>query len=261
MKPERQNKNRTASPQQEENRIAGRNPVMEALKSGTPLDTIYLSGRQGILGQIANLAAEQGIPVKTVSDARLSQMTQQTHQGVVADGACAVYVSIADILAFAAEKGEKPLLLICDEIQDPHNLGAILRTAEAAGFHGVILPKRRSASLNATVAKTSAGAVSWIKVARVHNLVAAMEELKQNGVWIYGTDAAGTDYTQSDFTGGTAFVIGSEGEGIGRLVREHCDQLLSLPMYGNVNSLNAAVAAGIFIYEAVRQRHSTSGNS
>jgi 23S rRNA (guanosine2251-2'-O)-methyltransferase len=124
----------------------------------------------------------------------------------------------------------------------------------------VILPKRRSASLNATVAKTSAGAVSWIKVARVPNLVAAMEELKQNGVWIYGTDAAGTDYTQADFTGGTAFVIGSEGEGIGRLVREHCDQLLSLPMYGHVNSLNASVAAGVFVYEAVRQRRNTSGN-
>lgn len=179
MKPERQPRNRTAAPQEEENRIAGRNPVMEALKSGTPLDTIYMSGKQGILGQIAQLAADQGIPVKIVSDARLSQMTRQTHQGVVADGACATYASIAEILEYAAEKGEKPLLLICDEIQDPHNLGAILRTAEAAGFHGIILPKRRSASLNATVAKTSAGAVSWVKVARVPNLVAAMEELKQ----------------------------------------------------------------------------------
>ena len=160
---------------------------------------------------------------------------------------------------YAAEKGEKPLLLICDEIQDPHNLGAILRTAEAAGFHGIILPKRRSASLNATVAKTSAGAVSWVKVARVPNLVAAMEELKQNGIWIYGTDAAGTDYTQTDFRDGTAFVIGSEGNGMGRLVREHCDQLLSLPMYGKVNSLNASVAASIFMYEAVRQRRNPSG--
>ena len=150
--------------------------------------------------------------MKIVSDARLSQMTRQTHQGVVADGACATYASIAEILEYAAEKGEKPLLLICDEIQDPHNLGAILRTAEAAGFHGIILPKRRSASLNATVAKTSAGAVSWVKVARVPNLVAAMEELKQNGIWIYGTDAAGTDYTQTDFRDGTAFVIGSEGK-------------------------------------------------
>lgn len=259
MKPERQPRNRTAAPQEEENRIAGRNPVMEALKSGTPLDTIYMSGKQGILGQIAQLAADQGIPVKIVSDARLSQMTRQTHQGVVADGACATYASIAEILECAAEKGEKPLLLICDEIQDPHNLGAILRTAEAAGFHGIILPKRRSASLNATVAKTSAGAVSWVKVARVPNLVAAMEELKQNGIWIYGTDAAGTDYTQTDFRDGTAFVIGSEGNGMGRLVREHCDQLLSLPMYGKVNSLNASVAASIFMYEAVRQRRNPSG--
>ena len=142
MKPERQPRNRTAAPQEEGNRIAGRNPVMEALKSGTPLDTIYMSGKQGILGQIAQLAADQGIPVKIVSDARLSQMTRQTHQGVVADGACATYASIAEILEYAAEKGEKPLLLICDEIQDPHNLGAILRTAEAAGFHGIILPSK-----------------------------------------------------------------------------------------------------------------------
>lgn len=243
-----------------EGRIAGRNPVMEALKSGTPLDAVYISGKQGILGQIAALAREQGVPVKVVTDAKLSQMTVQTHQGVVADGVCGQYCSIADILAEAAAKQQKPLILICDEIQDPHNLGAILRTAEAAGFHGVILPKRRSASLNATVAKTSAGAVSWVKVARVSNLVAAMEELKENGVWIYGTDAEGTDYTQADFTSGTAFVIGSEGEGIGRLVSEHCDQLLSLPMFGHVNSLNASVAAGIFVYEAVRQRRNTPVN-
>lgn len=246
--------NSAADSQTEANLIAGRNPVQEALKSDTPLDTIYLTNTSGILGKIYEMAKTQGIPVKMTTDAKLSQMTTQTHQGVVAVGACAAYSTVEEMLALAAERGEKPFLVICDGIQDPHNLGAILRTAEAAGVHGVILPKRRSASLNATVAKTSAGAVSWMKVARVPNLVAVMKELKEQGVWIYGTDAAGVSYTQADFTGGTAFVIGSEGEGMGRLVGETCDQLLCLPMYGNVNSLNASVAAGIFIYEAVRQR-------
>jgi 23S rRNA (guanosine2251-2'-O)-methyltransferase len=154
----------------------------------------------------------------------------------------------------AEEKGEPPLLVLCDGIQDPHNLGAIIRTAEAAGAHGVVIPKRRSASLTLTVGKTSAGAASWLPVARVSNLVSAMETLKEHGVWIYGTDAAGASYTQSDFTGGTAFVIGSEGFGMSRLVGETCDAMLSLPMRGKVNSLNASVAAGIFLYEAVRQR-------
>ncbi len=244
-----------SEPAEEEQLIAGRNPVLEALKSDQPLDTIYLSGTNGTLHQIAALAKEKNILVKMVSDAALSKMTHQAvHQGVAASGACGQYVSVEAILQAAREKQEAPLLVICDEIQDPHNLGAIIRTAEAAGAHGIIIPKRRSASLTVTVGKTSAGAASWLPVARVSNLVQAMETLKENGVWIYGTDASGSPYTDVDFTGGTAFVIGSEGFGIGRLVGEHCDGMLRLPMFGQVNSLNASVAAGIFLYEAVRQR-------
>lgn len=235
--------------------IAGRNPVMEALKSGTSLDTIYISQESGGLQEIVSLAKSQGIPVKIVTDAKLSQLTGgAVHQGVAAEGACGKYVSLEELLQLAADRNEPPLLVICDGIQDPHNLGAIIRTAEAAGAHGIIIPKRRSASLTTTVGKTSAGAVSWLPVARVSNLVSAMEYLKEHGVWIYGTDASGSLYTQQDYTGGTAFVIGSEGFGIGRLVGETCDAMLCLPMRGKVNSLNASVAAGIFLYEAVRQR-------
>ena len=190
-----------------------------------------------------------------MTESKLTQLTGgAVHQGVAAEGACGTYVSLEELLERAAEKGEPPLLVLCDGIQDPHNLGAIIRTAEAAGAHGVIIPKRRSASLTLTVGKTSAGAASWLPVARVPNLASAMEILKKNNVWIYGTDAAGTSYTDADFTGGTAFVIGSEGFGMSRLVGEKCDAMLSLPMRGKVNSLNASVAAGIFLYEAVRQR-------
>lgn len=248
-------RSRDAALQESEQLIAGRNPVLEALRSETLPDTVYLSGHGGVLRQIAELAKEKGIPVKMVSDAKLSQMTgNANHQGAAASGSCGTYVSVEEILQAAAEKGEPPLIVICDEIQDPHNLGAIIRTAEAAGVHGIIIPKRRSASLNLTVGKTSAGAASYMPVARVSNLVAAMEKLKENGVWIYGTDASGSIYTEADFKTGTAFVIGSEGFGIGRLVGETCDAMLRLPMMGRVNSLNASVAAGIFIYEAVRQR-------
>ncbi|MDE6020964.1 MAG: 23S rRNA (guanosine(2251)-2'-O)-methyltransferase RlmB [Ruminococcus sp.] len=235
--------------------LAGRNPVLEALRSDNLPDTVYLSGNGGVLRQISELAREKGIPVKMVSESKLSQMTAgANHQGAAASGSCGSYVSVEEILGYAKEKSEYPLIVICDEIQDPHNLGAIIRTAEAAGVHGIIIPKRRSASLNLTVGKTSAGAASHMRVARVSNLAMTMEKLKENGVWIYGTDASGENYTNADFKSGTAFVIGSEGFGIGRLVGEKCDAMLRLPMKGQVNSLNASVAAGIFIYEAVRQR-------
>ncbi|WP_295216816.1 23S rRNA (guanosine(2251)-2'-O)-methyltransferase RlmB [Ruminococcus sp.] len=257
MSQKKSQKHRTPRPQDvsENERIAGRNPVLEALRSGAAVDTIYVSQESGGLQEIISLAKDRGIPVKMVTDAKLSQLTGgAVHQGVAAEGACGQYVSLEELLQNAADRGEPPLLVLCDGIQDPHNLGAIIRTAEAAGAHGVIIPKRRSASLTLTVGKTSAGAASWLPVARVSNLVAAMETLKEHGVWIYGTDAAGTSYTETDFTGGTAFVIGSEGFGMSRLVSETCDGMLSLPMRGKVNSLNASVAAGIFLYEAVRQR-------
>ena len=235
--------------------IIGRNPVIEALKAGRTLNTIFMNGEGGSLGLICRMAKEQGIVVKQVSETKLSAMADgASHQGVIASGACAEYVTVEDILAVSAEKGTKPFIIICDEIEDPHNLGAIIRTAEAAGADGIIIPKRRSAALNSTVYKTSAGAASWLPVARVANIPAAIDILKENGVWIYGTDASGEDYTSSDLKGSVGLVIGSEGFGMGRLVREKCDFLLKLPMYGKITSLNASVAAGIFMYETVRQR-------
>lgn len=236
--------------------IAGRNPVIEALKAGKSLNTIFVSSEGGgSLGLICKMAKEKGIVVKQVSEAKLNAMSGgASHQGVIASGACAEYVTVEDILAVSEKKGTKPFIIICDEIEDPHNLGAIIRTAEAAGADGIIVPKRRSAALTETVYKTSAGAASWLPVARVPNIPAAIDTLKENGVWIYGTDANGEDYTKSDMTGSVGLVIGSEGFGMGRLVKGKCDFLLKLPMYGKITSLNASVAAGIFMYETVRQR-------
>lgn len=240
----------------EENIICGRNPVMEALKSGTPLDTVYISGEGGILGKIRSMAKNSGVVVKDADTRKLDQLTNgKSHQGVVAIGACAEYVSVEDILEVSRKKGTDPFIIICDEIEDPHNLGAIIRTAESAGADGIIIPKRRSASLNATVFKTSAGAASWLPVARVSNLASAIDTLKKNGVWIYGTDASGESYDGVNLCGSIGLVIGSEGFGMGRLIKEKCDFLLKLPMYGKITSLNASVAAGIFMYEAVRQRN------
>lgn len=239
----------------ENENIIGRNPVIEALKSNTPIDTIYIDGNGGSLGLIRRLAKEKNIVVKDAQDKKLSQLAGgASHQGVVAVGAFGEYVSVEDILEVSRKKGTKPFIIICDEIEDPHNLGAIIRTAETAGADGIIIPKRRSASLNATVAKTSAGAISYVPVARVSNLASCIDTLKENGVWIYGTDASGSDYCQTDFTGSIALVIGSEGFGISRLIQKKCDFMVKLPMYGKINSLNASVASGIFMYEVVRQR-------
>ncbi|MBR6046273.1 MAG: 23S rRNA (guanosine(2251)-2'-O)-methyltransferase RlmB [Ruminococcus sp.] len=240
--------------------IIGRNPVIEALKAGMKIDTVYIDPNAGgSASHISALARERGIVVKDASEQKLSKMCGgASHQGVIAVGACAEYVSIDEIFAAAESRGEDPFIIICDEIEDPHNLGAIIRTAETAGAHGVIIPKRRSASLNFTVFKTSAGAASYVPVARVPNLVSAVEELKERGVWIYGTDGSGEDYSQAKLTGPIALVIGSEGNGMGRLMKEHCDCLLRLPMAGRITSLNASVAAGIFMYEIVRQRRAAS---
>ena len=241
----------------EDRLIFGRNPVMEALKSGVPIDTVYINSEGGgILGKLRVMAKQSGAVVKDVSTQKLDQLTGgASHQGIAAVGACAEYVSIDDILNVSEKKGTAPFIIICDEIEDPHNLGAIIRTAEAAGADGIIIPKRRSASLNATVYKTSAGAASWLPVARVANLASAIDELKEKGVWIYGTDASGESYDGVDLKGSMALVIGSEGFGMGRLIKEKCDFLLRLPMNGRITSLNASVAAGIFMYEAVRQRN------
>ncbi len=236
--------------------IIGRNPVIEALKADKLIDTIFVNREGGgSLSLIVKMAKEKEIVVKEVSEQKLANMAKGgAHQGVIAMGACAEYVEIEDILALARERNEDPFVIICDEIEDPHNLGAIIRTAESAGAHGIIIPKRRSASLNHTVFKTSAGAASWLPVARVPNIPSAIDELKKNGIWIYGTDASGEDYTKANLKGPIGLVIGSEGFGMGRLVASKCDFMLKLPMKGKITSLNASVAAGIFMYEIVRQR-------
>ena len=238
--------------------IEGRNAVIEALRAGTAIDKIYLlkGETDKTLGHIASKARSAGIVVVDADKRKLDAMSRtHSHQGVIALAAVREYVSVESILRAAEEKGEKPLLILCDEISDPHNLGAILRTAECAGAHGVIIPKRRSAGLTAIVGKTSAGAVSYMPVARVANLTATIEELKKEGVWVFGTAAEGTTTLyDADLKGPTAIVIGSEGDGISRLVAEKCDFLVSIPMKGKISSLNASAAAAILMYEAVRQR-------
>lgn len=245
----------------EEEIIYGRNAVTEALLSGRAVDTVYVLKTAKGMGKIISLAKESGAVVKDVSEEKLDMLAPGgKHGGVAAKAAAAEYSTVEDILLTAKEKSEPPFIIIADEIQDPHNLGAIIRTAEAAGAHGVIIPKRRSAGLTATVLKTSAGAASWIKVARVANLVDTINFLKKRGVWVYGAEADGEPFHKADLSGAAALVIGSEGFGLGRLVRESCDMILSIDMYGKVNSLNASVSGGILMYEIVRHRR-TSGNA
>ena len=238
--------------------IEGRNAVIEALRAGVKIDKIFLLRGEidATLGHIASAAREQGVVVVDADRRKLDEMSRtHSHQGVIALAAVREYASVDDILNAAREKGEHPLIVVCDELSDPHNLGAVIRTADAAGAHGVIIPKRRSAGLTAIVAKTSAGAVAHMPVARVPNLTALLEELKAEGVWIFGTAAEGTTpLHKADLKGPAAIVIGSEGAGMGRLVAEHCDFTVSIPMFGKINSLNASAAAAVMLYEAVRQR-------
>jgi 23S rRNA (guanosine2251-2'-O)-methyltransferase len=238
--------------------IAGLSPVAEALKSGRPADTLFVAREDagGRLGSVVALAKAQGVVVKDVKREKLGQLSGTSrHQGAVLAAAAAAYAELEDLLAAARARGEPPFLVLCDEIEDPHNLGAILRTAEAAGAHGVVVPRRRSAPLSQTVARTSAGAVEYIPVARVANLCAAMESLKSRGLWIYGADMAGEPYDAKPLAGPVALVVGSEGKGLGRLVKERCDGLLSLPMRGKIDSLDASVAAGILMYEIAKYRY------
>ncbi|MBO4331350.1 MAG: 23S rRNA (guanosine(2251)-2'-O)-methyltransferase RlmB [Oscillospiraceae bacterium] len=248
----------TSEREEDEGRIEGKNPVMEALKAGRRIDKLYIAGgdKDRTLAFIAAKARAAGAVISETDRNKLDRMSvTHAHQGVIAIAAVKDYVSPEAILAAAEEKGEKPLIVICDDISDPHNLGAIIRTAEAAGAHGVIIPKHRSAGLTAVVEKTSAGAVEHMAVARVANLAAAVKLLKDRGVWIFGTDAGGEmALWQADLKDSAAIVIGSEGRGMSRLMKESCDFLLSIPMAGKVNSLNASAAAAVVIYEAVRQR-------
>ncbi|MBR2311143.1 MAG: 23S rRNA (guanosine(2251)-2'-O)-methyltransferase RlmB [Oscillospiraceae bacterium] len=246
-----------------EGQIEGRNALTEALKSGRTIDKVFIASGETDRGlqRLAAQAKEAGAVVVPVDRRKLDAMsTTHSHQGVIALVAAREYFTIDDILQVAAGRGETPLIVICDELSDPHNLGAILRSAECAGAHGVIIPKRRSVGLTAVVAKASAGAIEYMKVARVTNINAAMEELKQKGVWIFGTAAEGSvPMYKADLTGPTAIVIGSEGDGMSRLVQKNCDVTVHIPMKGNITSLNASAAASILLYEAVRQRLNKEG--
>lgn len=241
--------------------IEGRNAVIEALRVGRSIDKIFIAKGETdkTLGHIASKAREAGIVVVDADRRKLDNMSvTKAHQGVIALIGVNEYCSIDDILALAEERSEAPFVIVCDEVSDPRNLGAIIRSAECAGAHGVIIPKRRSAGLTAIVGKASAGAAEHMKIARVANLPSALKELKDKGIWIYGAAAGGSsDLWKTDFTGSMALVIGSEGDGIGRLVRENCDFIVNIPMVGKINSLNASAAGTVIMYEVLRQRRLT----
>lgn len=242
-----------------EDMIEGRNALTEALKSGRTIDKVFVAEGETdkALARLAAQAKEAGAVVVPTDRRKLDQMSPTgAHQGVMAQVAAHEYATLEDLLRRAADRGEAPLLVLCDELSDPHNLGAILRTAECAGAHGVVIPKRRSVGLTAVVSKTSAGAVEYMPVARVGNMAAAIRELKENGVWVFGTAADGnTDLYHADLKGPAAIVIGNEGQGMSRLVAESCDFRVSIPLKGRISSLNASAAAAILLYEAVRQRN------
>ncbi len=246
----------------EEFTIEGRNAVIEAFRAGKPIDKLFiLDGAQdGPIQTIKREARKHDTIVKFVTNERLDQLSETgKHQGVIAHTAAYEYAQVEDILAAAREKNEPPFVILLDNIEDPHNLGAIIRTANLAGAHGVIIPKNRAAGLTATVAKASAGALNYTPVARVTNLSKTMEDLKKEGLWFVCADMDGTSMYQLDLKGAIGLVIGNEGEGVGRLVKERCDFVASIPMKGDIDSLNASVAAGVLAYEIVRQRHSLWG--
>ena len=241
-----------------EGQLEGRNALQEALRSGRTIDKVFIADGDTDKGlqRLAAEAKEAGAVVVPVDRRKLDMMSfTHAHQGVITLAAAHEYATIDDIMEEAASRGQAPLIVICDELTDPHNLGAIMRSAECAGAHGVIIPKRRSVGLTATVAKASAGAVEYMKVARVTNINNAIHELKERGVWVFGTAAEGSiPMYKADLTGAAAIVIGNEGDGMSPLVRKNCDVMVSIPMQGRISSLNASAAAAILLYEAVRQR-------
>lgn len=238
--------------------IEGRNAVTEALRSGRAINKVFLADGETdkALGRLAAMSKDAGAVVVRIDRRKLGEMSPTgAHQGIIASVAAHEYATVDDMLNLAQERGEAPLLVVCDELSDPHNLGAILRTAECAGAHGVIIPKRRSVALTAVVGKASAGAVEYMPVARVSNLASTLRDLKQRGLWVFGTAADGTTALHSaDLKGPAVIVIGSEGSGMSRIVSEACDFKVSIPMKGHISSLNASAAAAILLYEAVRQR-------
>ena len=243
--------------------LVGRNAVTEALKSGRGINKLWIASgdREGSVSEIAALAKERGIVMQYVERAKIESFAGgHRHQGVLAYVAPVPYAELDDILKAAEAKGEAPFLVLLDELEDPHNLGALLRTADATGVHGILIPKRRSVSLNATVAKTSAGAVEYVPVARIGNIAQTLKKLKEKGFWVAGADMDGeTAYYEADLTGPLVLVVGSEGRGMSRLTKEACDFIVSMPMVGRINSLNASVAGSILMYESMRQRLQKKG--
>ena len=239
--------------------VEGRNAVKELLNSGKDINKIFVAKgeKHGSIFEIIAKAKERKIVINEIERNKLDKMAQsENHQGVIAIVPPYEYSSVDEILEYAKSKNEEPFIIILDEIEDPHNLGSIIRTAECSGVHGIIIPKRRSASVNSTVLRTSVGAVEHMRIARVNNLVETIKELKENDIWIYGTDMDGKqEYTKQDYKGGVGLVIGNEGTGMSRLVKENCDILVRIPMVGKINSLNASVSAGIVMYEIFNQKN------
>ena len=237
--------------------VIGRNAVTELLKSGKEIENVLIAKgeREGSINRILALCKEKKIVVKNVDRKKLDFLAPGgNHQGVVANIPAHEYSTVDDILAYAENKGEAPFIIMCDEIEDSHNLGAIIRTAEACGAHGIIIPKRRNVGLNYIVAKTSCGALEYMKVARVTNLASTIDELKKKNIWVYAADMDGQRWDKTDFSGGCCLVVGSEGNGVSKIVKDKSDYIISIPMYGNVNSFNVSTAAAILLAEAVHQR-------
>ncbi len=259
---ERENNVGKNSPMEETGRLEGKNNVLEAFKAGNPINRIYIekNTKDPILSRIYGMAREQGLVVTYLEKEKLDKMSvTRNHQGVIAEAAIKAYVDVEELIRKAESLGQPPLFLILDGITDPGNLGSIIRTAECAGVHGIIIPKRRSALLTPIVAKVAAGAAEHIPIAKVTNLTRVIQELKKAGIWVVGADIQGeTVYDEYDYTQATAVVIGSEGEGISRLVRENCDALIKIPLYGKINSLNAAVAAALIVFQAAGKREKAS---
>ena len=246
------------SEQAPEGLFIGRNAVIELLKSGRTVDRIYMKNdsSEGVLGRIISLANEKRVPIIETDNRKLDKLAEgSVHQGVIAVAAETDYLSVDELLSLVAEKGEKPFFLICDSINDPHNLDALIRSANCAGVNGVIIPKRRAVGVNGTVAKSSAGAVFAMPIARVSNLAAAVKTLKENGVWIWAVEAGGRPYYEQDFKGSCALILGSEGEGVSDILKKESDFIAGIPMYGSVNSLNVSNAGAIVMFEAAKQRN------
>lgn len=257
MKDNKYNDNKVNEVQEDNHLIEGRNAVLEAFRSGKTVDKLYIQEglRDGVISSILRDAKKRDVIVNFVSKDKLDQMSKdKKHQGVMAICAAYTYAEVDDIFAKAEEKGEAPFIFILDEIEDPHNLGAIIRTANLCGAHGVIIPKRRAAGLTATVVKASAGAINYTPVAKVTNIAKTIEELKERGMWFACADMGGQTMYDCNLTGSLGLVIGNEGNGVSRLVKEKCDYVVSIPMKGDIDSLNASVAAGVLAYEVVRQR-------